>query len=360
MQSRAGMARRLGLGAAAALMSLSIASSARAGTYTIYDCPSAPIPNDNAGPWSVYGGPKSDKTSCALGLGDFIGPLGGEMSPNSGDGVSISAPSGLALVSSEIYWYDPQSISGAHTYAVVFANGSLIGQAFNPTDHRYTPEIDTLPAGTTSLVLQTNCSNDDAQTPCKLGNGEETPDLQLFGSAITVSDPTAPTGGLTGGGLDGNGPASGTQSISYTANDSLAGVDSVQLLVDGEVVATNSYAGSCSFTNFQPCPASEPGSLVGYRGGSKRRARDRAPDLKCRWRHHYRRRPCHYNQQQPKLCLSAGDIRIARCWTDAEKQARAGQLRPSRRQPQNQRPVASLRRERGQLQRDRQRHRDLL
>jgi hypothetical protein len=258
VQTKIRIARGLGLGAAAALLSLAIASGARAGTYTIYDCPS--YNSNSAGPWQIGGG-SSQKTTCSRGLGDFIGALGGEMGAGSEWAMSVTAPQGETLTYYSIYWYVAGKSSGGDVFSEVWSSGgSELENGENTLNARYTPEAHTLPTGTTSFVLAVYCSTDDYSDPCKYSE-PETPAIAMFGSAIVVSDPTAPTGGLTGGGLDGNGPASGTQSISYTANDSLAGVYSVQLLVDGEVVATNSYAGSCSFTDFQPCPASEPGSV---------------------------------------------------------------------------------------------------
>ena len=250
---RAGIAL-IGLAVLSLILSAPIA---HAGTYTIYDCPSAG--SSTPGPWQIDGG-TTQKTTCSGGLGDFIGALGGEMGASGEWWMSVSAPQGETLTQSSIYWYVAGKSSGGDVFSEVWSGGSELENGENTLNARYTPETHTLPAGATSIVLAVYCSTDDYSNPCKYSEPEAQA-IAMYGSAITVSDPTPPTGGLTGGGLDGSGPVSGTQSISYSASDSLAGVYSVGLFVDGNLVTTNSYANSCSFTNFQPCPASQSGSL---------------------------------------------------------------------------------------------------
>jgi hypothetical protein len=230
---------------------------AHAGTYTFYDCPSAG--SNSAGPWAISGG-TSQKATCSGGLSDFIGALGGQMSAGSEWSMGVYAPQGETLTYYSIYWYVAGKSSGGDVFSEVWSGGSELENGENTLNARYVPETHTLPAGATNIVIAVYCSTDDYSNPCTYSE-PETPAIAMFGSAINVSDPTPPTGGLTGGGLDGNGPVTGTQSISYNTSDSLAGVYAVQLLVDGNVVSTNGYASSCSFTNFQPCPASESGSL---------------------------------------------------------------------------------------------------
>jgi hypothetical protein len=231
---------------------------ATAGTYTIYNCPSAPIPNGNAGPWQEYGAPTANKSTCTNGSGDFIGPLGAKMAPNSTAGVSVTAPAGTATTISKVsvYWYQPQSTEGAHTYAQAWAGGTLVGEAFGGVDDTYTPDDYTLPAGTTSFTLQTYCSSDDGPEGCVIGKASETPDLEMFGSQITLEDPTPPAANVTGGILAGNSTLTGTQSLNYTANDASAGVRLVKLLIDGTPLAENNYSAQCSYQTFLACPAS--------------------------------------------------------------------------------------------------------
>src|SRR5580704_12866588 len=99
------------LGAAALLMAT--AAVARAGLYVIANCPSAG--NGNAGGWMVFGSPQTDKASCGGGAGDWIGPQGGSMGPNTWAGVQIGAPdgSGITIQQARVWWKVPSSISGA-------------------------------------------------------------------------------------------------------------------------------------------------------------------------------------------------------------------------------------------------------
>jgi hypothetical protein len=242
----------------AVLAAMGIAATAHAGTYTIYDCPSAG--SSSAGPWQVSGG-TTQKTTCSGGLGDFLGLLTGSMPADATWAMSVTAPQGETLTESSIYWYVTGKSSGGNVFSEEWSGGSELENGENTFDARYVPDTHALPSGATSIVIGVYCSFDDYSNPCNYTESQ-TPAIAMFGSAITVSDPTPPTGGLTGGGLDGNGPVAGTQSISYNTSDPLAGIYSVQLLVDGNVVATNSYASGCSFTNFLPCPASESGSLA--------------------------------------------------------------------------------------------------
>jgi hypothetical protein len=49
--------------------------------------------------------------------------------------------------------------------------------------------------------------------------------------------------------------------LNYDAQDNDTGVRYVQLRVDGQQVAQNDYLAKCSYTVFQPCPASESDTI---------------------------------------------------------------------------------------------------
>jgi hypothetical protein len=234
---------------------LVMAASVHAGPYVIDNCPSAPIPNGNAGPWQEFGAVSANKSTCADATGEFIGPLGGEMAPASSSGVIVSAPAGITISAVSVYWYEPQSIEDAHTYAEAWSNSTLVGEAFGPVDHTYTPDNYTLPAGATNFSLHTSCSSDDGVQGCVIGKGSETPDLQMFGSQITLEDNTPPAATVTGGILAGTGTLTGTQGLSYTASDPLSGVRQVKLLIDGVQAAANTYTSQCPYQDFLACPA---------------------------------------------------------------------------------------------------------
>ena len=244
-----------------ALVSTAMTSIASAGSYEIDNCPAAPIPNGNPGPWTIFGAPQSYKDSCSGGPGDFIGPLGGLMAPATTDGVQVAAPAGSAITISqvEVWWYVPHQISGADTFAQALATNGLIAQSTTPDNKSVSPDDFVLPSATTSFTLLDYCSNDDAGGGCAFG--EENPDLELFGAQLTLSDSSLPSATATGGGLAGSGPLSGTAGIAYDAQDGDSGVRSVQLLLDGQPVAEHDYLAQCPYQDFAACPTSLSGEL---------------------------------------------------------------------------------------------------
>jgi hypothetical protein len=219
----------------------------------INNCPAAPGGNGDPGPWTVFSAPQGYDGSCAGGPGDFIGPLGGSMSPGQVDGVQVVAPSGITIHEARLWWYVPHQISGADTFAIAADNGGAIGEGATPLNMASVPSDFVLPGSTTEVTLADYCSNDDAGANCVFGAGEN-PNLELLGSQLTLADSNLPSGSVTGGALSGGGTLSGVESLSYNAADGSSGVRLVQLRVDGNVVAQTDYVASCSYTNFLACP----------------------------------------------------------------------------------------------------------
>jgi hypothetical protein len=247
---------------ATSLLALGMTSAALAGTYVIDQCPSAPEPNGDAGPWVVVGTPQSSKAACGAGAGDWVGPRASSLAAGSSEGVQVSVPSAstITIREAKVWWSVPRRMSGADDFAVAYANGALIGESATPAGWYGGPDVLVLPASTTALTLDDHCSNDDGGQPCVFG-GSENPDLQLYGAELTLADSAAPGGRATGGGLAGAGTLSGTQSLSYAAEDSDSGVRLVQLLIDGRVLATTDYLAHCPYTGFQACPGSESDTI---------------------------------------------------------------------------------------------------
>jgi len=244
------------------VLTLAIAAGANAGTYVIDNCPSAPGANGDPGPWTVFGAPQNTKGSCSGGPGNWIGPLGGSMSPGGLDGVQVAVPSGSGITIREarIWWFVPQQSSGATTFALASVNTGAVEEADTPKDSSVTPDDFVLPSTTTELTLADYCSNDDAGAGCVFGGGEN-PDLELLGSQLTLADSNLPSGTVTGGALAGGGTLSGTESLSYNAEDADSGVRLVQLRVDGQLVAQNDYISNCPYTGFAACPPSESNTI---------------------------------------------------------------------------------------------------
>ena len=236
---------------------LAASSAASAGTYVIDNCPAAPGGNGDSGPWIVFGAPQGYDGSCAGGLGDFIGPLGGSMAPGQVDGVQVVVPagSGITIREAKLWWYVPHQVSGADTFAIAAVNTGAVGEAATPLNMTSTPSNFVLPSTTTELTLADYCSNDDAGAGCVFGAGEN-PDLELLGSQLTLADSNLPGGAVTGGALSGGGTLAGIESLSYNAAEGSSGVRLVQLRVDGNVVAQKDYVASCPYTDFLACPPS--------------------------------------------------------------------------------------------------------
>ncbi len=241
---------------------LAIAAGAQAGTYVINNCPSAPTGNGNAGPWTVFGAPQNTKGSCAGGPGNWIGPEGASMSPGQVDGVQVVAPAGGAITIREakVWWYVPHQISGATTYAIASVNTGIVEESGTNKNSSLAPDVFVLPSTTTELTLADYCSNSDYGNGCNFGEGES-PNLELFGASLTLFDQGLPSGSVSGGGLAGSGPASGTESLAYNASDGGSGVRYVQLLLEGQPVATNDYIAECPYQNFAACPANVSGTI---------------------------------------------------------------------------------------------------
>lgn len=230
-----------------------------AGTYTINDCPAAGGSAD-AGPLMAFGGEQGAKGSCGGGEGDWVGPRGSSLAPNSVGGVKVEARGGASLRGAKVWWYVPRSSSGASTYAIAAVNSGTIAESQTPLEQRGTPSVFSLPSGTTTLTLADYCANDDMGQGCSFGGAGAT-NLAVFGAQLIVEENRPPSGAATGGGFLSHEVLSGNESISFQASDADSGVREVELLVDGGVVGQQDYAASCSYTNFAACPGSESGSI---------------------------------------------------------------------------------------------------
>ena len=232
-----------------------MAGEARAGTYVINNCPSAPGANGDPGPWTVFGAPQNTKGSCTAGPGNWIGPEGGSMSPGALDGVQVVVPagSGITIRGARIWWVVPHQGSGADTFALASVNTGVVEESGTPKDSSVTPDEWALPSNTTEFTLADYCSNDDAGNGCGFGAGENA-NLELLGSQLTLADSNLPNGTVTGGALAGTGTLAGTESLTYDAQDPDSGVRLVQLLLDGRPVAQKDYLPHCPYAAFAACP----------------------------------------------------------------------------------------------------------
>jgi hypothetical protein len=238
---------------------LQATSTATAGTYTINDCPSAPTPSNNPGPWTVFGSPQSAKGSCAGGPGDYIAPRGASMNPGAFDGVQVTIPakSPLTIREAKILWSVPHQLSGADNFALAQAGttqSTTLVESTTPFTGSGSSNTFVLPSTTTSFKLSDYCSADDAAQGCNFGSWENN-NLQLYGAQLTLEDPTLPTATIIGTPPPDGATISGTQSLAYTASDPTAGIRAVTLQVDGTQVAHHDYREQCTYENLLACPA---------------------------------------------------------------------------------------------------------
>ncbi|HYM55451.1 MAG TPA: hypothetical protein VES97_08820, partial [Solirubrobacteraceae bacterium] len=114
------------------VLGLALVPAASAGTYVIDNCPSAG--NGDAGSWTVFGSPQNVKGTCSGGIGDYIGPRGGSMSPGTTAGVQLGVPagSGITIIEAKIWWQVAHQVSGADTFAIAADNDGAVGENQTP------------------------------------------------------------------------------------------------------------------------------------------------------------------------------------------------------------------------------------
>jgi len=244
------------------VLAIALASNAYGGTYVINNCPSAPTTNGNPGPWTVFGAPQNTKGSCSGGPGSYIGPSGGFMDPATIAGVQVNVPaaSDITIREAKVWWQVPHQLSGADTFALASDNSGVVGEGQTPLERWANPDNFVLASTTTTFVLADYCTNDNNAQGCTFGTGENSI-LALYGAQLTLFDSGLPSGSVTGGALAGGGTVAGTVALAYSAQDGDSGVRQVQVLLDGQLVATHDYLSECPYQNFAACPSSVSGTI---------------------------------------------------------------------------------------------------
>jgi hypothetical protein len=127
-----------------------------------------------------------------------------------------------------------------------------------------------LPAGTKSRQLGVLCSYmGGGYNPCTLPS----PFLRIRGLRTTLRESVQPSAAIDGGTLATSGSHSGAETVHYSAADGESGVERVDLLLDGTVVATVSDArdlsrqvihqtGDCQYIGLRACPATKSGTFT--------------------------------------------------------------------------------------------------
>jgi hypothetical protein len=235
---------------------LTFPGAAHAGAYTIYQCRDF---GGNAYPlsprWNAYGSVSAFFNSCSPGGAWGAGAPGPYLPANTQGGISIAAPAGapnLTLVSVQLNagsgggpW------SGSHMFFRIFSAGQLLQDGPIAPFSRYMAQ--TLPAGARDLTFDEFCST-DGSTNCYTNDPSHSLSIGAF--ALTLSESVNPSAAAAGGTLLSGDTVSGSRTLAYTVTDADSGPISATVKLGTTQVASDSFASSCSYSDFSPCAQS--------------------------------------------------------------------------------------------------------
>ena len=262
---------------------LTTAATARAGTYTAWSCrDGANASTEGLSDWSHSslgaGYVSSPGVSCyAVQPPGINNPFGTAVyadtsnNPNVvSDDMALIAPSGVTITGARLWWRGEAGTRGQVAALAVWPDGTQT-VLIDRRDTRFPavgdpdaggPPIDTLDLGAASgLVLRSACVSD-----CQSGGGDASlASYSAYRVALSVADPTAPTGNATGG-LMLDAVLKGQRSVAVNAADTGAGVYLARVVADGDVAASSGFgARPCGdvdatnsdpfeFSTVRPCP----------------------------------------------------------------------------------------------------------
>ena len=273
---RARMRAVLG-GVIAIAASAALAPAAHAGTYPLISCnpPGLNVPGGDVGPWSGYATNSATAAAydlnCSASRSDTFGFNGRDLAPDALYGVQLSAPDNITLRGVKAWWRVTQQSLGSLTYAMVRTEaGVQPGGGATPYDATAVPHDFALPSSTKQLRLHVMCSTSAAQGCSYPTNGH--PIVSILGTQVTLHENVQPAASIDGGSLTSAATLKGTKTLSYTASDADSGIERVEVLLDGIVVATQNDArdltlpvaqqtGYCTYTNWNACPTTRSGTL---------------------------------------------------------------------------------------------------
>jgi hypothetical protein len=282
---------RISVVAAVALALLLNAAAAEAGTYHVYTCSAAgKVWPNNA--WSTAArAPVAVDNSCAGNVISLRVATTTQMADNTSAALVFTSPAGTTIGDFALTRqldYVNAAPSGTHQYFVTYALGSTVfagagdyadatRNALNKQKQWYGypagtahvargtvtrasfPALATYNGTANQLVLRAGCYK--RGTPCGLTSGNGITHA-LYGSDITVNDPTPPDVTVEASGLLAGGVRSGSDPVTLSASDS-AGIRRVDLIDVGSqtVVGSEDYTTGrtesnrlCDFSLPAPCP----------------------------------------------------------------------------------------------------------
>jgi hypothetical protein len=291
----------LGLRAQASILAASFLAAAglvagpgeaRAGTYPMYACdvPGVNLPAPTKAAWTPY------NTSVHVGYYDscvsqsgrggsfafVINYPTGVLQQNTGAGLELgipaTGPQSAISIDRVVDWSETQlapyaagqaPASGLNLGPIGVAPGGsssgFDGVGTSGGGH----DSGALSPGTSTRRLGVYCTYmGGGYTDCTMPN----PILRIRGIRTTLRESVQPTASIDGGSLTLAGARTGTKTVNYTATDAESGVERVDVLLDGIVVATKSDArdltrpvaqqtGDCQYVDLRACPATTSGAL---------------------------------------------------------------------------------------------------
>ena len=295
------MKKPVGLRAQASILAASILSAAglagageaHAGTYPMYACdvPGVYLASPTKAAWRYYdnAGQISHIDTCGTqpnrgGAYAFqINYPTGVLQQNGGVGLELeipaTGPQSAISIDRVVDWTETQLTATAPGQAPAWGVnlGATVGTAPGGSSAGFDGTGTTgaghdsgpLPAGTKSRRLGVLCSYmGGGYGNCTLPS----PFLRIRGLRTTLRESVQPTAAIDGGTLATSGAHSGSETVSYSAADGESGVERVDVLLDGAVVATVSDArdlsrqvihqtGDCEYIGLRACPATKSGTL---------------------------------------------------------------------------------------------------
>jgi hypothetical protein len=267
----------------AALATLSLVfgvpSSARAGTYPMYQCSSG-ISAISPG-WSTYGFQTNASTvlsnNCSSGgsIGDYVfsngqaGAVTENGSSGSQVGLSLSVPGSAPNVT--IQAIQARVIASSVTGDDAFLGFSSAGQElpglvelpYGGGDYTNT-ELWTLPQGARDFEAYVNCTTDRSSPTCQFADSVAVPALKDV--TLTLADGTPPAVTSVSGPLAtaaaNKETVAGSQAISFTTADTDSGVRSAALTLSPQSggapsVHTFDFTSECAYDAWNACPVAQ-------------------------------------------------------------------------------------------------------
>ncbi|HEX5308926.1 MAG TPA: hypothetical protein VFW38_07590 [Solirubrobacteraceae bacterium] len=257
-------------------VSLMFTTTARAGTYPMYQC-SAAMPSVSPG-WTVFGNNTLADTvlsnSCSsggsIGVYVFTNEQGGVVTENghSGSqiGLQIAVPGSVPGVT--IHSIKAEVLASSVTGDDAFLGFASAGQTlpggvelpYGGSTPYTTSESWTLPQGSRDFEAYVNCSTDRSSTSCAFADANAVPALSDV--TLSLEDDTPPRVASVSGPLvtaaASGASVMGSQAISFTGSDTESGVRAATLTLSplnggAPYVHTFNFSGECAYDSWNAC-----------------------------------------------------------------------------------------------------------